>query len=220
MMIEARGKYIDLKVNLDNPLLPSVFSGGYLDCMLHHELKHLDLVADWNMYVLPPAEIVDPLKRSNEYWGFARFQTDRLQGEITEIFAVSRMKAESRKKYTEWMTYELQCSLDKFIEQLRYHDSSRFPKAIWILMIARQEFLIAKTASTFPDRLLERKALVAPNSDDQLFYSEVMELYETVWQQAKTDPPKLNVEEKTKNLCSTLFSQREPFIKLPSQHPT
>lgn len=215
MEIGPRGKYIDLKVNLDNPLLPQVFSGGYLDCMLYHESKHLDLSHDWKMYSLMPADVVDPSKKSNEYWGVANFQTYLLDNEITEIFAVSRMSDNPKKKYVEWLNYEIQYSLERFIEQLE--KTPRFPKAVWILIMARQEFFVTKTGSAFPDRFFERKTLIAPNSDDQLFYSEVMKLYEVVWQQANSDPPKLSVEDQTKKLCSTLFYQKEPFIKQPSR---
>jgi len=216
MEIETRGKYIDLKVNLDNPLLPQVFSGGYMDCMLHHESKHLDLNDDWNFHGLMPADVVDPSKNSNEYWRLADFQTYLLENEITEIFAISRMSDNPRKKYVEWLSYEFLYSLERFTEQL--DKTPRFPKAVWILIMARQEFLVTRTDSSFPDRFLERKTLIAPNSDDQLFYSEVMKLYEVVWQQGNSDPPKLSVEDQTKKLCFTLFYQKEPFIKQPSRH--
>lgn len=43
MAVEGDDENVVLKVAIDNPFLPRLFDSGYMDCVLEHELRHLDV---------------------------------------------------------------------------------------------------------------------------------------------------------------------------------
>jgi hypothetical protein len=209
MEVKSSGKYVELRINVSAPLLQKAFDDSYLDSILEHERRHLDLVRHWEFTILQPPVYIHHLMGPNEYRRATLYLTDQLERQILDVFAIARMSDQGRTKYTEYLNLELLHSWNALPEVTC---SGAYPKALWILPLARQEFLCKKTSVIPLPELESMKRVASPASDDQAFYAQTMTLLERVWKQATTEPPILDIKDATRTMHETLLRQKQFYI--------
>jgi hypothetical protein len=207
--VEAIGKYIDLRVNVDTPMLDAAFTLGFMDSIVEHESKHLELAHSWTLVMVKAPLVVLSLRGQEEHKRLMEYQTHSLEREITEVFATSRMSEDGLKKYAEWLNYELQFSWNHTKEIIF---SGRMPKSLYIIYFARQELVARKAAIPLPTEFPSMKGAATPNAEDQAIYNSILSMYDQAWEQARADPPILDVFESCKRISDALLNQTSPFI--------
>jgi len=208
MEVEGVDEHIVLKVALDNGFLPRLFDSGYLDCVLEHELRHLDLVQPWSICALAAPDVIYHEEGAAVRAEMGNGLNAILQDMISDVFAISRMSESGQKKYLQFEC----CKLEITWKQSVMITSGEFPKAFLILTLAELELIATKTSCSLPARFASMKAIAAPNADDQAFYDETVTLYDLIWEQAKREPPVLALEAATIRLGQILRTQKEPYV--------
>ncbi len=206
--VERTGKYVGLKVNFDSPDIDIAFTEKFLDAIVEHESRHLDLISDWGLVTLSAPLIVGVTEGKEKYNLLTQLQTLRSQEEITEVFAISRM-TDGLGKYVEWLNYTLEASWRRANEFIY---TRRSPKSLWLLPLARQELVALRAGVSLSDEFGRIKGSVVQNPQDEVIYSQAVAIYDTVWQQARREPPVLNVVDSCKRLSDALFNQTSPYV--------
>jgi len=208
MAVEGVDEHIILKVALDGPFLPRLFDSGYLDCVLEHELRHLDLAQPWNVCALTAPDVIYHEEGAAVHAEMSNGLNAILQEMIPDVFVISRMSESGQRKYFdfEWMKIETQWSQSLEIRR------GSFQKALLILVLAELELIATKMSCSLPARFASMKAIAAPNADDEAFYDETVTLYDLIWEQAKREPPVLALEAATRRLREILRTQKEPYV--------
>lgn len=207
--VEAVGKYVELRVSAESPILDAAFTLGFVDSIVEHESKHIELAFDWKLVVMKAPLVVLSAEGPDEQKRLIEFQTYSVEREITEVFATARMSDVGLKKYAEWLNYELQFSWNRTKEIVF---SGRMPKSLYMFYIARQELVARKAGISLPAAFDSIKYAVTPNDQDKAIYNDILSMYGHVWEQARADPPKLEVIEPCKRISDALLSQTSPYI--------
>jgi hypothetical protein len=207
--VEQKGKYVLLKVSIDSPLLTTILASSYLDAVLEHERKHLDLTHEWKFVALKPPRYVYEIVGPEEYARVGYFMTSMLQDEISEVYAVGRMSDANSKKYVEYLNLELQRSWNRLVG---ITFSGTYPKMLWMLPMARQDFLCKKCSVASSSVSQAVRASTNHGESDQTTYNYVERLFEEVWAQAKSASGIISIEKETRDLYDSLFAERDFYI--------
>jgi hypothetical protein len=208
MAVEGVDEHIVLKVALDSPFLPRLFDSGYLDCVLEHELRHLDVIPRSKICALVAPDVVYREEDEAAHAKMSNGLNAFLQDMISEVFAISRMSESGQKKYLEFECLKLEVQW----KQSEKITSGESLKAFLIMILAELELIATKMSCSLPARFASMKAIAAPNADDEAFYDETVTLYDLIWEQAKRESPVLADEAATRRLREILRTQKEPYV--------
>jgi hypothetical protein len=208
MAVEQVNGHIVLKVVLDSPFLPRLFDSGYLDCILEHELRHLDLDQPWNVCALAAPDVIYHEEGATVHAEMGKGLNELLQEFIPDVFAISRMSESGQKKYLQFECHKFEVGWKQSV----MITSGEFPKAFLILILAELELIATKTSSSLPNWFASMRAIAAPRADDEAFYDETVTLYDLIWEQARRKPPVLALEAATTRLREVLRTQKEPYV--------
>jgi len=208
MAVEGDDEHVVLDVALDGPFLSRLFDGGYLDCVLEHEVRHLDVVPLSEICALAAPDVILRKKGPKVHAEVTSGLNVMLQEMIQDVFAISRMSALGQRKCLEFEFLKLEVEW----KQSTKITSGEYPKAFLTLRLAELELVAAKRSCSPPARFASMKAIAAPNADDETFYDETVTLYDLIWEQAKRESSVLADQAATRRLREILRTQKKPFV--------